>query len=59
MKGLQKSSKKKQKLYDKFFKPETNKNEKKYRPTNLYLKFLKKSLKNIITPESLIVLSKI
>ena len=30
-KGLQKSSKKKQKLYDKFLKSKTNKNEKKYK----------------------------
>ena len=42
-KGLQKSSKRKQKLYDKFLKSKTNENEKKYKT----YKSLFESLKNM------------
>ena len=58
-KGLQKLSKKKQKLCDNFFKSKINENEKKYKTTNLYWEFLRKSLKKLITQENLIAVSKI
>ena len=46
-KGLQKSSKKKQKLYDKFLKSKTNENEKKYKTYKSLFEILKeKSKKN-------------
>ena len=47
-KGLQKSSKKKQKFYDKFLKSKTTKMKRNIRHINLYSKFLKKSLKNLL-----------
>ena len=45
-KGLQISSKKKQKLYDKFLKFKTNENEKKYKTYKSLFKILKEKSKN-------------
>ena len=48
-KGLQKSSKKKQKLYDKSLKSKTNENEKKYKTYKFLFEILKeKSKKNLL-----------
>ena len=44
--GLQISSKKKQKLYDKFLKFKINENEKKYKTYKSLLKILKEKSKN-------------
>ena len=44
-KGLQKSSKRKQKLYDKFLKSKTNENEKKYKTYNSLFEILKENSK--------------
>ena len=52
-KGLQKSSKKKQKLYDKFLKSQTNENEKKQKTHKSLFEILKEKSKKIITRESL------
>ena len=49
MKGLQKSSKKKQKLHDKFLKSKTNKNEKKYKTYKSLFVIPKEKSKKIIT----------
>ena len=57
-KGLQKSSKKKQKLYDKFLKSKTNENEKKYKTYKSLFEILKEKSKKIITRESLKTASK-
>ena len=46
-KGLQKSSKKKQKLYDKFLKSKTNENEKKYKTYKSLFEILKEKSKKI------------
>ena len=46
-KGLQKSSKKKQKFYDKFLKSKTNKNEKKYKTYKSLFETLKEKSKKI------------
>ena len=46
-KGLQKSSKKKQKLYDKFLKSKTNENEKKYKSYKSLFEILKEKSKKI------------
>ena len=45
-KGLQKSSKKKQKLYDRFLKNRTDQNEKRYKDYKSLFEILKKKLKN-------------
>ena len=45
IKGLQKSSKRKQKLYDKFFKSKTNENEKKLNTHKSLFKILKEKSK--------------
>ena len=57
-KGLQKSSKKKQKLHDKFLNSKTNENEKKYKTYKSLFKVLKEKSKKIITRESLKTVSK-
>ena len=44
-KGLQKSSKRKQKLYDKFLKSKTNENEEKYKTYNSLFEILKEKSK--------------
>ena len=46
-KGLQKSSKKKQKLYNKFLKSKANENEKKYKTYKSLFKILKEKSKKI------------
>ena len=46
-KGLQKSSKRKQKLYDKFLKSKTEENEKKYKAYKSLFKILKEKSKKI------------
>ena len=46
-KGLQKSSKKKQKIYDKFLKSKTNENENKYKTYKSLFEILKQKAKNI------------
>ena len=45
IKGLQKSSKRKQKLYDKFFKSKTNENEKKLNTQKSLFKIFKEKSK--------------
>ena len=57
-KGLQKSSKKKQKLYDKFLKSNTNEKEKKYKSYKYLFKILREKSKKFITRESLKTVSK-